>query len=481
MPGVASENPPGLQVRQIPLVRLHEAPWNANVMSPAMLARVRESIRRFGVVENLVVRPLARRGHFEVLSGNHRLRLYEEEGFETAGVHVVDLDDAQARLLAQTLNRTRGRDDPERYADLLRRVLEDFAPADITQLLPETEQAIAKLVGDLGGPEPDLALPPPENPRSQPGEIYELGPHRLLCGSALDAGAVAELLAGAEPTLMVTDPPYGVRLDLLWRDIRLDNTHTRGNPLYQRDVKFREKVAKTAPGLKHYMTDRGPEHQTGSLSGDTRADWADAYALAPSLTVAYVWHAGQWCDEVGAGLRRTGWEIAQQIIWDKGLFALSRQRYHWQHEGCYYAFRVGAEVPWYGPTHVPAFFARKPGTGAPWLGGADQSTVWQAASPKMIMGPHGGDEDAKYDHPTQKPVELYARPIRNHLEPGAWIYDPFVGSGTAIIAAELTGRRCLAIDVDPAFCDVARQRYAIYTRRPDLAPDRTRRGPLSAV
>jgi DNA modification methylase len=450
MPGVASRNPPALQVRQIPLTRLHEAPWNANVMSDATLAKVRESIRRFGVVENLVARPLARRGHYEVLSGNHRLRLYEEEGFTTAGVHVVELDDAQARLLAQTLNRTRGKDDPERYADLLRRILEDLAPADITQLLPETEQSVAKIVGDLGGPDADLALPPPPEPRSRRGEIYELGEHRLLCGDALDQAAVDELLAGAEPTLLVTDPPYGVHLELGWHDF-----------------------AAAAP--------RRPTHRTTSIAGDTRVDWTEAYELAPSLEIAYVWHAGQWCDEVGAGLRARGWQIAQQIIWDKGLFALGRGHYHWQHEACYYALREGAdEIPWYAPTHVPAFYARKPGSG-PWLGDRAQSTIWPAASPKMSQAA-AGDEDDEYDHPTQKPVELYARPIRNHLEPGAWIYDPFVGSGTAIIAAELTGRRCLAIDIDPAFCDVVRQRYAIYTRRPELAPTaRTRRGPLSAV
>jgi DNA modification methylase len=466
MPDVASQNPGALQVRQIPLTRLHAAPWNANVMTAATQAKVRESIRRFGVVENLVARPLARRGHYEVLSGNHRLQLYEEEGFETAGVHVVDLDDVQARLLAQTLNRTRGRDDPERYADLLRTILADLAPADITQLLPETEHSIMKIVGDLDGPDPDVVLPPPEKPHSTRGEIYELGEHRLMCGDALNPVDVDRLLASAgtpAPALLVTDPPYGVQLDLIWHD--------------------RDARGSTRNPVPHYMGDgRGAEHQTTSISGDTRADWSEAFTLMPSLTVAYIWHAGQWCDEVGAGLRATGWEIAQQIIWDKGLFALSRQRYHWQHEGCYYAFRVGAEVPWYGPTHVPAFFARKAGSHAPWLGGVDQSTIWAAASPKMIMGPRGGEEDEKYDHPTQKPVELYARPIRNHLEPGDWLYDPFVGSGTAIIAAELTGRRCLAIDIDPAFCDVARTRYAIYTRRPELAPaTRPRRGRLSAV
>lgn len=459
-------------VREIPLARLHAAPWNANVMTEATVGKVRESIRQFGIVENLVARPLRRRGHFEVLSGNHRLRIYEEEGLDTAPVHVVDLDDARARLLAQTLNRTRGKDDPEAYAALLRRILEDIAPADITTLLPETEQSIAKIAG-VEYADADLAPPPPAKPKSKLGEIYELGPHRLMCGDALDPDQVGRLrlAADAEPILLVTDPPYGVELDNLWRDIA------------SRDAAYRKKFAKTSEQRSRYKGQRHAEHRTTSMSGDTRVDWAEAYQLMPSLQVAYIWHAGQWSDEVAAGLRTTGWEIAQQIIWDKGIFVLSRQRYNWQHEPCYYAFRVGAEIPWYAPTHVPAFFARKAGSGRPWLGGHDQSTIWTAASPKMIMAAHAsGEEDDKYDHPTQKPVELYARPIRNHLEPGAWLYDPFVGSGTAIIAAELTGRRCLAIDIDPAFCDVVRQRYADFTRRPDLAPSaRTRRGPLSAI
>ena len=454
--------PEALRVRDVPLARLHEAPWNANRMNAQTLERVRKSIRDFGVVENLVARPLpdpcpacgaAGAEHLEVVSGNHRLGLYAEEGIDPAPCHVADLDDARARLLAQTLNRTRGRDDPEAYAELLREILEQFTPGDVTALLPETEHSLAKLVGDLATGDPDYAPDPPPAPVSKAGELYELGDHRLLCGDSLNPADVARLLDGREPALLVTDPPYGVELDLMW--------HARH---------FREKLAPAAPSIKHYMRGRDAAHQTTTVPGDTRVDWAEAYALVPSLAVAYVWHAGQWCDAVGAGLRANGWEIAQQIIWDKGLFALGRGHYHWQHEGCYYAFRVGAEVPWYGPRHVPAFYARKRGSRAPWLGGVDQSTVWTAASPKMIMGPRGGAEDDKYDHPTQKPVELYARPIRNHLEAGGWLYDPFVGSGTAIIAAELTGRRCAAIDIDPGFCDVVRSRYATYTGRLDLAP-----------
>jgi DNA modification methylase len=156
-----------------------------------------------------------------------------------------------------------------------------------------------------------------------------------------------------------------------------------------------------------------------------------------------VWHASRFTVEVAQGLARIGFGLSQMIVWDKELFALSRQHYHWQHEPCWYA--------------------RKPG--APrWIGSKDQSTVWRARSPKMIMA---GSSEAKVDHPTQKPVVLYRRPIENHLRRGGCFYEPFAGSGSALIAAEQTGRRCLAMELDPGFCDVIRDRYERFARGAD--------------
>jgi DNA modification methylase len=184
---------------------------------------------------------------------------------------------------------------------------------------------------------------------------------------------------------------------------------------------------------------RGEGHTNTAISGDTRADWSEAFELVPSLDVAYVWHASAYAIEVGQGLRRIGFELKQQIIWRKPQFALSRQHYHWQHEPCWYARRPGSDR---------------------FLGTRDQSTVWEAASPKMIMLGRG---EEKCDHPTQKPVALMTRPLENHLAPGELVYEPFAGSGTTLVAAEMTHTRCRAVEIDPKYCDVVVARWEALT------------------
>jgi len=94
---------------------------------------------------------------------------------------------------------------------------------------------------------------------------------------------------------------------------------------------------------------------------------------------------------------------------------------------------------------------------APWLGKAgENSTIWDSPSPKFIMG---GSEEDKFDHPTQKPVDLMRRPILNHLRRSELVYDPFLGSGTTLAAAELTERACYGLELDPKYVDVIVQRW----------------------
>ncbi len=270
-------------------------------------------------------------------------------------------------------------------------------------------------------------------PRAKPGDLWLLGDHRLLCGDATDPDAVARLLDGGAPTLLTTDPPYGVSLDGSWRD-GVYNALGPAEATYMRvDGQSDAEDATRASGGARGRT-RG--HRNTTLSGDTRVDWSEAFALVPSLQVGYVWHAGVHAAAVATGLMGIGFEIVAQVIWDKGLFAIGRSWYHWNHEPCWVVRKAGAKVPFQGSR--------------------DQATIWRVPSPKMIMA---GSTEAKQDHPTQKPLLLFETPIRNHLRPGDALYDPFLGSGTAIVAAERCGARCYAMEIDPVYVEVALARW----------------------
>lgn len=240
------------------------------------------------------------------------------------------------------------------------------------------------------------------NPVSKLGDIWLLGNHRVRCGDSEDAEGVALLLAGAKPHLMVTDPPYGVEYDADWRN------HT------------------------------GDEGRTGRAVGkvlnDDKADWRKAWALFPG-DVAYVWHAGKFAGVVQESLEASGLDIRSQIIWAKNNLAIGRGDYHWKHEPAWYAVREG------GKSH--------------WQGSRKETTVWEIDKPQK----------SETGHSTQKPVECMRRPIVNNSQAGDAVYDPFLGSGTTLIACETEARVCYGSELNPAYVDVIVKRWQEFTGR----------------
>jgi DNA modification methylase len=265
----------------------------------------------------------------------------------------------------------------------------------------------------------DDVPPVPDVSVSRAGDLWLCGPHRVLCGDATIDPDVARLLEGQQLSLMVTDPPYGISLDSEWRDRAGLNGHGAAEP--------------------SYMKTRTAGHTETTISGDTRSDWSAAFELVPSLQVAYVWHASVFGREVWNGLERIGFLYPQQIIWDKGRTVLTRTHYWYQHEPCLYMRKKKA--PWFGEA-------------------GKNATIWSCPSPKFIMG---SSDEEKFDHPTQKPVELMRRPILNHTRRGELVYDPFLGSGTTLAAAELTQRICCGLELDPKYGDVVVLRWQTLT------------------
>lgn len=173
--------------------------------------------------------------------------------------------------------------------------------------------------------------------------------------------------------------------------------------------------------------------RTGTVHNDKRADWEAAWALFPG-SIAYVWHGALHAPTVAASLERQKFSIRAQIIWAKPRLVIGRGDYHWQHEPCWYAVRTKGH----------------------WTGDRKQTTLWAISSTK---------QDADTVHGTQKPVECMRRPMQNNSGPGDPIYDPFLGSGTTLIAAESVGRICLGAELNPAYVDVAVRRWQKFAGR----------------
>jgi hypothetical protein len=424
-----------LSVEQVAIDQLRPDPANPRRISEDELDSLERSLRQFGFVSPV----LARREDRTVIGGHQRLLAARRLGLGTVPVTYLDISVEQARLLNLALNKISGSWDDALLARLLADLgatpdldltLSGFGEDEIKDLLRslETRGKRERVESfDL-----DEALEEARRtPRAKPGDLFVLGDHRLLCADSTDPDAVARLLDGAEPRLLATDPPYGVSYDASWRD-GVYNALGPAQKTYMRiDGHLAADDATTAPGGAH-----GRKRRNTTISGDTRADWSGAFELVPSLAVGYIWHAGVHAGEVAEGLERIGFEIVSQVIWDKGLFAMGRSWYHWSHEPCWVVRKKGAKVRF--------------------LGKRDQATIWRVPSPKMIMG---GSAEPRLDHPTQKPLVLFETPIRNHLRSGEALYEPFAGSGTALIAAERTGTCAYAMEIDPIYIEVALRRW----------------------
>ena len=355
-------------------------------------------IQQIGYVDAVIARPTD--AGLVLVDGHLRADMDPEAEIP---VLVVDLDESEAGQVLASLDPLASMARADSAA--LKSLVDSLPPLPDTLALPPLPV--------LPVENEDDPAPPAADPTSRAGDVYQLGRHRLMCGDCYDAEAVARLLDGAKPSLMVTDPPYGVNYEPGWRN----------------DI-----PTQFAPS------------RTGKVTHDDRIDWGQALeAYAPE--VAYVWSpSGNLSLEFARILLDARFEIRNQLIWRKHQLVFSRGHYHRQHEVCWYAVRRGKT--------------------ARWCGDRKQTTIWDIAN----LNPVGTDgSELKTDHSTQKPIECMERPIRNHRGD---VYDPFVGSGTTILAAERQNRTCYAMEVAPGYVDATLSRWEAITGEKPTQLDR---------
>jgi DNA modification methylase len=379
---------------------------NARTHSPEQVDQIAASIREWGWTTPVLVDEAG-----GIIAGHGRVLAAKKLGIDEVPVMIAaGWSEAQKRAYVLADNKlalNAGWDN-----DLLKVEIGDLQALNFDLgLAGFSLDEIGILTADktAGLTDPDETPEPPADPVTEPGDVWVLGNHRLICGDSTSADVVAKLLGPVKPHLMVTDPPYGVEYDANWR-----NERGSLNP---------------QTGLRSVGAGG---RALGVVANDDCADWRDAWALFPG-DVVYCWHADLRANSVFDSLIASGFEVRAQIIWAKQQFAIGRGHYHFQHEPCWYAVRRGAA--------------------GHWSGGRKQTTLWQIDKPQK----------SETGHSTQKPVECMKRPIENNSSPGQAVYEPFSGSGTTIIAGEMTGRHIYAVELNPAYVDVAVTRWQNFT------------------
>jgi DNA modification methylase len=384
-----------LATEDVPLAGLVQFPGNAR---RGDLGAIRASVARHGQYRSIVVRQLADGGRV-IVAGNHTALALAAEGHESVRVDLIECDDGEARRINLADNRLAelGGYDDAALADLLASLDGDFGGTGWA-----AEDLAALLRGEPDSrTDPDDVPEPPVEPVTQPGDLWLLGPHRLLCGDATVAADIERLMGADRATLIYTDPPYGVE--------------------YEGGTTKRDMIS-------------GDDATGAALQDLFDAPFVAARLVGADRCAVVVWHAGAVGMPLYEAVQRHGWQVRAQIIWNKNLAqygALSAQ-YKQKHEPALYCVRAGRPPKWNGPTN--------------------EITVWDC------------DRAARNDwHPTQKPVALGERAIVNHTDRGDVVLDLYGGSGSTMIAAHRQDRRARLLELDPVYCDVICQRFQEHT------------------
>lgn len=397
-----------MKIEELPIDDLKAYARNARTHSEEQVQQIARSITEYGFTNPVLIDE-----NNEIIAGHGRTAAARL--LRMAAVPAIRLDglsEAQKKALRIADNQlalNAGWDD-----EMLRLELEEIQAMDfdldlIGFSLDELDEILNPPTDadDVECDDSEEGVEPPKNPITRPGDVWHLGDHRLVCGDSTNADDVAKLMRGEKADLWLTDPPYNVA--------------------YQ-------------GGTEEKLT-----IQNDNMDGESfRQFLGSAFSLAEAEmkpgAAFYIWHADAESANFRGACKDAGLTVRQGLIWSKNQMVLGRQDYQWRHEPCLYGWKDGAAHSWYSDRR--------------------QTTVLEFNKP-MRNG----------DHPTMKPVELFAYLIGNSSRPGDIVLDSFAGSGTTVIACENLGRRARVMELDPAYCDVIVERWQSLTGRDAVRDD----------
>lgn len=362
---------------------------------------VAASIREFGFKVPII---LDKDG--VIVAGHTRLKAAKKLGLKEVPCLIAD-DLTPEQIKAFRLEDNKVAELAEWDMDALNEELEaltaDFDMSDFGFELEEFEQE-PEVVEDEGEPEN-------VEPIVQPGQVWQLGDHRLMCGDSTKPEDVAKLMAGEKADLWLTDPPYNVALGQHMRPSEAKQLHRRqdglviDNDAFDSDDEFIQFLVAAFNSAKENLKPGGD---------------------------FYIWHADNTGWEFRSALRQAGLTLRQCLVWVKNTIVLGRQDYQWKHEPCLYGWKDGA-------AHY-------------FCDSRNLATVIEEDKPASSP-----------EHPTMKPIKLFARQISNSSRAGEIVLDTFGGSGTTIMAAEQLNRKARLMEIDPHYCDVIIARWEKFT------------------
>lgn len=412
-----------MEIIKLPVSKINPAPHNPRKdLQPddSEYKQIEASIDGFGLVEPLVWN----RCTGNLVGGHQRFKIMIHKGYKEIQVSVVDLDLEKEKALNLALNKVQGSWDQEKLAALLEELsmvpdlnIEStgFTPVEISQLMDrylqtndEDDFNVDDVVGSI------------EEPVTKKGDLIELGLHKILCDDCSIHDNLERLLSTEKVRLVHTDPPYNVAYVAGERPN--PNARTKKSSQWAKihsdnmdETKYRELLCNVLSNIAQFM-DQG--------------------------AAAYIWNGHKNFGPMHTMLEELGFHVASVIVWAKPNFAISYGDYNEQVEFCLYCWlENNGSHRWFGPT--------------------TETTLWEVKR----------DPTKQYIHPTQKPVVLAHRAIINSSVKGDIVLDTFLGSGSTLIAAESTGRRCYGLEIDPRYCDAIVQRYIAYVGRDKVSGD----------